>query len=64
VIVLGKKFQEEPRKFEESRGLIIRDYQEFLEKNLNEKLKLKYPIQINNTVKEDAFFNLNKLGSN
>lgn len=61
ILVLGKKIPEGVRKFEESRGLVIRDYQEFLEKSLNEKLKIKYPIQINTTIKEEIFKSLNKL---
>jgi peptidyl-prolyl cis-trans isomerase SurA len=64
VVVLGKKIPAGPRKFEESRGLVIRDYQEFLEKRLNEKLKEKYPVEINESLKEQTFAMLNKPNSN
>ncbi|MBC6366330.1 peptidylprolyl isomerase [Algoriphagus sp. AK58] len=60
LINLGQKFPSGPRKFEESRGLVIRDYQEFLDKNLTERLRGKYPVQINQTVKEEAFIALNR----
>ena len=55
VLVVGKVYPPGPRKFEEARGLIIRDYQEFLEQALTKRLKEKYPIQINAGVKEKTF---------
>lgn len=60
LINLGQKIPSGPRKFEESRGLVIRDYQEYLENTLTQKLKGKYPVQINNSVKEEAFVALNQ----
>jgi peptidyl-prolyl cis-trans isomerase SurA len=60
LIILGKKFPSEPRKFEESRGLVIRDYQDYLDKTLMDSLKSKYPIQINAQVKENTFLTLNQ----
>lgn len=60
LINLGQKIPAGPRKFEETRGLVIRDYQEYLENTLTQKLKGKYPIQVNNTVKEEAFVALNQ----
>ncbi len=60
LVVLGQKFPAGPRKFEESRGLVIRDYQEYLDKNLLDSLKSKYAIQINPQVKEEAFLALNQ----
>lgn len=60
LVNLGQKTPSGPRKFEESRGLVIRDYQEYLENTLTQKLKGKYPIQVNNTVKEEAFVALNQ----
>ncbi|OOG69311.1 peptidylprolyl isomerase [Algoriphagus sp. A40] len=60
LVVTGQKLPAEPRKFEESRGLVIRDYQEYLDKTLIESLKSKYPIQINSQVKEEAFLALNQ----
>ncbi len=55
VLVIGKVYPPGPRKFEEARGLIIRDYQEFLDQALTKRLKEKYPIQINAGVKEKTF---------
>jgi peptidyl-prolyl cis-trans isomerase SurA len=36
--------------FEESKGKVISDYQEYLEAQWLEDLKLKYPVQVNQTV--------------
>ena len=60
LIVIGQKFAAGPRKFEESRGLVIRDYQDFLENTLTQSLKTKYPVNVNNTVKEEAYLALNR----
>lgn len=60
VLVLGKIYPPGPRKFEEARGMIIRDYQKFLDQSLTQRLKEKYPIQINIAVKEKAFADLNQ----
>ncbi len=60
LVNIGQKFPAEPRKFEESRGLVIRDYQEYLDNALIKSLKSKYPIQINSQVKEEAFLALNQ----
>jgi peptidyl-prolyl cis-trans isomerase SurA len=60
VLVLGKIYPPGPRKFEEARGMIIRDYQKFLDQSLTQRLKEKYPIQINTAVKEKAFADLNQ----
>ncbi len=59
VLVVGKIYTPGPRKFEEARGLVIRDYQAFLDQTLLKRLKEKYPIQINPEVKEKAFAALN-----
>lgn len=60
LVILGQKFPAEARKFEESRGLVIRDYQDYLDQRLIQSLKSKYPIQINPQVKEEAFLALNQ----
>lgn len=60
LILIGQKIPAGSRKFEESRGLVVRDYQEYLDKNLIESLKTKYPVQINPQIKEEAFLALNQ----
>lgn len=60
LVILGQKFPAESRKFEESRGLVIRDYQEHLDSSLIQTLKSKYPIEINPQVKEETFLALNQ----
>jgi peptidyl-prolyl cis-trans isomerase SurA len=60
ILLVGKIYPPGPRKFEEARGLVIRDYQEFLDQALSKRLKEKYPIQVNSGVKEKAFAALNQ----
>ncbi|WP_111670868.1 peptidylprolyl isomerase [Algoriphagus litoralis] len=60
LVLLGQKFPAESRKFEESRGLVIRDYQEHLDTTLTQSLKSKYPIKVDPQVKEEAFLALNQ----
>lgn len=60
LVVTGQKLPAEPRKFEESRGLVIRDYQEHLDNTLIGSLKSKYPVQIDSQVKEETFLALNQ----
>ena len=60
LILTGKRTPAGPRKFEESRGLVIRDYQEYLEETLVSKLKSKYPVVINPSIKEEAYLALNQ----
>lgn len=60
LVLVGQKLPAGPRKFEEARGLIIRDYQEYLDQRLTETLKSKYPIQINPQIKEETFLALNQ----
>lgn len=40
----------EPRNFQDARGFVINDYQEYLEKQWISKLKNKYPIKLNESV--------------
>jgi peptidyl-prolyl cis-trans isomerase SurA len=42
-----------PRTFTEAKGLVINDYQEILEKAWIEKLKKKYPVEVNQKVLAD-----------
>ena len=60
LVLLGEESPASPRKFEESRGMVIRDYQEHLDKSLISTLKKKYPISINPKAKEETFVALNQ----
>ena len=60
LVLTGQKFPAGPRKFEESRGLVIRDYQQYLEESLLSKLKAKYPVVINASIKEETYLALNQ----
>ena len=40
----------EPRKFEDARGLVINDYQNYLEQKWIAELRKKYPVKVNNFV--------------
>jgi peptidyl-prolyl cis-trans isomerase SurA len=40
----------QPRRFEDSRGLVINDYQNYLEQKWVEQLKKKYPVKVNEKV--------------
>lgn len=55
LIVLGEKVMPGPKKFEETRGKVIQDYQEFLDKKLISTLKEKYAVQINEAEKQKLF---------
>ncbi len=60
VVLIGEKLPAGPKQFMETRGLVIRDYQEFLDNSLLSKLKSKYPVEINAKIKEEAFIALNQ----
>lgn len=60
IVILGEKINPGPKKFEETRGLVIRDYQEYLDKSLVESLRKKYPITVNSETKEETFVALNQ----
>jgi peptidyl-prolyl cis-trans isomerase SurA len=60
LILLGEKIPAGPKQFVDTRGLVIRDFQESLEKNLITELRKKYPVQINSKAKEEAFISLNQ----
>jgi peptidyl-prolyl cis-trans isomerase SurA len=60
LILLGEKYPAGEKKFEETRGIVIRDFQEYLDGELIEKLRKKYPITVNTKAKEEAFISLNQ----
>ncbi|HTO16115.1 MAG TPA: peptidylprolyl isomerase [Edaphocola sp.] len=51
-IILADEVYNNPQQktFLEARDKVVEDYQSFLEKNWNEKLKEKYPLKVNSTV--------------
>ena len=55
MVVLGEKVMSGPKKFDETRGKVIQDYQEFLDKKLISTLKEKYAVQINEAEKQKLF---------
>ncbi len=60
LVLLGDKVPAGPKNFDEIRGLVIRDFQEYLEDKLVAELRKKYPVQINKKAKEEAFISLNQ----
>ena len=46
LIEIVKKIQPRPKELDETRGKVISDYQEFLEKEWIKKLKKKYKVEI------------------
>ena len=47
LVIIDKIEAPRPKELEECRGLVISDYQNFLEKKWLEELKAKYPVSIN-----------------
>ncbi|HEU5364213.1 MAG TPA: peptidylprolyl isomerase [Hanamia sp.] len=47
----------EPRNFQDARGLVINDYQNYLEEKWIEQLKKKYPVKINEKVLDSLLHN-------
>ena len=50
VLYKGKKIDKKEKAFDEAKGLVISDYQDYLDKEWINKLRSKYNIQINNEV--------------
>ncbi len=50
ILIKGEEVKPAIKPFNEAKGLVISDYQEYLEKKWVEKLRSKYNIQINNQV--------------
>ncbi|NHE55363.1 peptidylprolyl isomerase [Cyclobacterium plantarum] len=60
LILLGETIPSAPKKFEETRGKLIQDYQQYLENELLTRLKEKYTIQINEDEKDKIYRSLEK----
>ncbi|MFO7825573.1 MAG: peptidylprolyl isomerase [Cyclobacterium sp.] len=60
LVLLGELIPSAPKKFEETRGKLIQDYQQYLEKKLLSRLNEKYTIQINEDEKEKIYQSLEK----
>ncbi|SDC98480.1 peptidyl-prolyl cis-trans isomerase SurA [Algoriphagus faecimaris] len=60
LLLKGETIPAGPKKFEETRGQVIKDYQEHLDKQLLENLRSKYAVQINKTAIEEAFVAINQ----
>jgi len=60
LVLTGEIIPAGSKEFEETRGIVIRDYQEYLDEQLIKKLRAKYPVEINETIKEEAFVALNQ----
>lgn len=54
-VVIGKKIPAGPKKFDETRGKVIQDYQEYLDKKLVTALKEAYQVQINEDEKKRIY---------
>ncbi|WP_162418402.1 peptidylprolyl isomerase [Cyclobacterium roseum] len=60
LLVTGEKIPAQGKAFEETRGKLIQDYQQFLEKKLMATLRDTYTIQINEDEKETTYRELTK----
>ena len=58
LIVLGETLPARQKKYEETRGRLIQDYQQYLETKLITELKQKYTIQVNEDEKEKIYQSL------
>ena len=54
-VVLGKKIPAGPKKFEETRGKVIQDYQEYLDRSMIASLKENYIIRVNEEEKSRIY---------
>ncbi|MFC3878964.1 peptidylprolyl isomerase [Algoriphagus namhaensis] len=60
LILLGEVIPAGPKDFSETRGLVIRDYQESLDQALIQRLRSKYSVVIDEEAKEETFIALNQ----
>lgn len=58
LLVLGEVMPSSQKKYEETRGKLIQDYQQYLETKLLSELKQKYTIQVNEDEKEKIYRSL------
>jgi peptidyl-prolyl cis-trans isomerase SurA len=54
-VIIGDKIGQEPKKFTETRGKVIQDYQQYLDEKLVASLKENYIIRINEDEKQKIF---------
>ncbi len=50
IVVVNKLLKPEPKSYNDARGMVTADYQNYLEKNWIESLKQKYPVSIDKNV--------------
>jgi peptidyl-prolyl cis-trans isomerase SurA len=60
LILIGEKYPAGPKRFEETRGFVIRDFQDYLDEQLIAQIRKRYPVTINTAVKEEVFISLNQ----
>jgi len=60
VLNLIKYYEPEPKQLKEIRGIVIADYQSFLESEWLKELKIKYPVKINEKILEELINNHKK----
>lgn len=60
LILIGEKYPASPKRFEETRGFVIRDFQDYLDEQLIAQIRKRYPVTINTAVKEEVFISLNQ----
>jgi peptidyl-prolyl cis-trans isomerase SurA len=50
IVVVNKLLKPEPKSYQDSKGMVTADYQNYLEKEWLESLKKKYPVTIDKAV--------------
>lgn len=55
LLVTGKMIEKGPKKFEETKGLVIQDYQTYLDEKLVSELRGKYTVRVNEDEKNSIY---------